>query len=177
MRHWLKVKHQERKNIKLKLHLGCWQLACNIKQMCMFLGIFFFLNWIAKLYFFLMTTTNFWSVNNFKYPFYNLVYSNFICSLSPFNDIMIGETFTACFKVFHFLFFSPPPPPPFKLNWALLISWCILGDRFLEIILGLLGGILPLQIYVCSLLPYKLHFGIWVHKLTYTMALCLCGQL
>lgn len=175
MRHWLKVKHQERKNIKLKLHLGCWQLACNIKQMCMFLGIFCFLNWIAKLYFFLMTTTNFWSVNNFKCPFYNLLYSNFICSLSPLSDIMIGETFAAASKVFHFLsFFSAPPP---KLNWALLISWCVPGDWFLEIILGSLGGILPFQVYVYTLLPYKFHVGIWVHKLTYIVVLCLCGQL
>lgn len=143
MRHWLKVKHQERKNIKLKLHLGCWQLACNIKQMCMFLGIFFFLNWIAKLYFFFkMTTTNFWSVNNFKCRFYNLLYSNFICSLSPLSDIMIGETFAASSEVFPFLSFFIIPSSS-KLNWALLIWSCILGDWFLEIILGSLSGILP----------------------------------
>ena len=144
MRHWLKVKHQERKNIKLKLHLGCWQLACNIKQMCMFLGIFFFLNWIAKLYFFKMTTTNFWSVNNFKCPFYSLLYSNFICSLSPLSDIMIGETFAASSEVFPFLFFLRLPQLlVLKLNWALLIWSCILVDWFLEIILGSLSGILP----------------------------------
>lgn len=124
-----------------------------------------------------MTTTNFWSVNNFKCPFYSLLYSNFICSLSPLSDIMIGETFAASSEVFPFLFFLRLPQLlVLKLDSALLIWSCILGDWFLEIILGSLSGILPFEIYVCSLLLYKCHVGICTHRLTYIMVLCLCGQ-